>query len=142
VCLSNIFYSQAAHGKDDKGDLWSALANTEWGKIPGYVRDNMCYFEYCGPRSTNDYTVVKGAVLTDDANEVLPLGDENGEEIFCAVAQTSNATIPGKARIGYVGYVYDGQGVYEASSSFSYLGPRKTPFDAAAAETRAKASTS
>ena len=114
-----------------------ALANTEWGKIPGYVRENTCYFEYCGARSSTDFTLVKGAVLTNDPNEISPLGNEDGEELYCALVNTRVGTIPGKASIGYCKYVYDGKS-YETGNSFSYLGPRKTPLDFAAAETRAK----
>jgi hypothetical protein len=132
--------SQEPHGNDNKGYLLCAVANTEWGKIPGYVRDNSCYFEYCGARNSTDFTLVKGAVLTDDPNEISPLGDENGEELYCALVHTLVGTIPGKARMGNCKYVYDGQS-YESRRSFSYLGPRRTPLDFAAAVIRAKVRT-
>ena len=101
------------------------------------MRDNKCYFEYCGARSSTDFTLVKGAVLTDEPNEVSPLGDENGEELYCAIVNTNVGTIPGKAQIGNCKYVYEGLS-YETGCAFSYLGPRKTPLDIAAAEVRAK----
>ena len=137
--------SQAAHGRDDKGNLRCALANTEWGKIPGYVRDSesTCFFEYCGARSTADFTLVKGAVLTDDANDVLPLGDADGDEVYCAVAQTTNGSIPGMVRNGQFSYVFEGESKCwpeTAGLPLSYVGPRKTPLDVAAAENRAKVS--
>ena len=101
------------------------------------MRGNTCYFEYCGARSSTDFTLVKGAVLTHDPSEISPLGNENGEELYCALINTRVGTIPGKARIGNCKYAYDGKS-YETGRSFSYLGPRKTPLDFAAAESRAK----
>jgi hypothetical protein len=139
--------AQAAHGQDSNGaGLRSAIANTEWGKIPGCVRDSesVCYFVYrstCG--NTTDYTIVKGAVFSDDSNDVLPLGEEDGDEYFCAVASTPYGRLPGKAKDGTFYYAYDNGGSGGGACycmSVSYLGPRKSPLDVAAAETKAKAS--
>ncbi len=101
------------------------------------MRDNTCYFEYCGARSSTDFTLVKGAVLTSDPNEISPLGNENGEGLYCALVNTVVGTIPGKAQTGNCKYVYDGRS-YETGRSFSYLGPRRIPIDFAAAEIKAK----
>jgi hypothetical protein len=85
---------------------------------------------------------VKGAVFSDDPNEVLPLGEEDGDEVFCAVASTCYGRIPGKVKNGTFSYYYAGvSNTIECyCTSVSYLGPRKSPLDIAAAETKAKAS--
>ncbi len=138
----SLYFWQESHGKDSRGNLRCALANTEWGKIPGYVRESegTCYFVYNGARSTTDFSLVKGAVLTDDANEVLPLGDESGVEVYCAVARTPHGTIPGRARNGDFIYAYDGEAYYDqtAISYVTYIGPRLKPLDISAGEIRAK----
>jgi hypothetical protein len=102
----------------------------------------VCYFDYYGYRNTTDYTIVKGAVFSDDSNEILPLGEEDGDAVFCAVATTGYGRLPGKEKNGYFYIVSDGDShnIPCYTTSVSYLGPRKTPLDVAAAETKAKAS--
>jgi hypothetical protein len=110
-CAILFVSSLAAHGQDSNGiGLRSALANTQWGEIPGYVRDgeSVCYFVYGSRGDTTDYTIVKGAVFSDDSNEVFPLGEEDSDEVFCAVGSTPYGRIPGRANYGIFSYSYDG----------------------------------
>ncbi len=103
----------------------------------------MCYFYYHGTSgNTTDYTIVKGAVFSDDRDEVLPLGEVDGEEVFCAVARTGYGRTPGQALRGFYSYAYGGNTGFERcyETKVSFLGPRKTPLDVAAAENKAKAS--
>ncbi len=121
--------TQAPQGKDGRGGLWCAIANTEWGAIPGWARagEDTCHFEYYGPKASTDFTLVKGAIITDDANEIDPLGHENGEEIYCGVAISSVGLVPGKARVGgWCQYAHDGV-AGGGPSGFRFVGPRKSP---------------
>ena len=36
------------HQNDGTGPLWCAIANTEWGKIPGKANHDTCWFAYGG----------------------------------------------------------------------------------------------
>jgi hypothetical protein len=41
------------------GDFYCAVANTEWGKIPGKAKDGTCWFYYGGEaKSTTDFQYV------------------------------------------------------------------------------------
>jgi TPR repeat protein len=87
---------------------------------------------------------VKGAVLTDDKSEVLPLGDMGDGDLYCAVGRTPYGSIPGRALNDQFTYVYEGEAKCwpeTAGISLSYVGPRVAPLDIAAAEVRAKART-
>jgi len=39
--------------------LWCAVANTEWGKIPGKAKEGTCWFPYGGEeKTTTDFQYV------------------------------------------------------------------------------------
>lgn len=110
---------------DGRGDQYAAIANTEWGKIPGKACDNTCWFPYGGAehettdfeyltclRSENsdhgmDIELVKGSSPPDNA---LCLGfqtDGAGEQ-WMGVAETEWGQIPCKAGYGICWYGYGG----------------------------------
>ncbi len=119
--------TQAPHGKDKEGGLWCAIAKTEWGTIPGWARpgESTCYFEYYGPQSSTNFTLVQGVIITDDASEIEPLGMENGEAVYCGVATSPSGCIPGKARVGgWCQYAHHGV-AGGGPTGFRFIGPRK-----------------
>jgi hypothetical protein len=108
------------------------------------VRDSegVCHFFYGNrARSTYDFTLVKDAILTDDADEILPLGDDGSADTYCAVLQTQSGTVPGWLLRDRFYSVIDGQpyiqALYQHDSSITYVGPRKKPLNLSADEVQA-----
>jgi hypothetical protein len=57
-------FSEECHGKaqghqEEGGKLWCAVANTDWGAIPGKAKDGECWYPYAGEEhSTSDFRYV------------------------------------------------------------------------------------
>ena len=50
------------HQNDGAGDLWCAVAHTEWGHIPGKAKGGDCWFPYGGKEhSTRDFHYFDGS---------------------------------------------------------------------------------
>jgi hypothetical protein len=143
----------APHGQSSKeGQLWCAIAETKWGRIPGKSDGFKCWFGYngqeheaskfeiytrqgvgktcegidpCGnqkagstsTKTSTSTTIVNGVkttittTITTDCTEVF---------LWCAVANTSEGKIPGKADASQCWYTLDGREL--AATDFEFVG--------------------
>lgn len=95
-----IFGDVKPQGIDpSRGQNWCAMAKTVFGMIPGkvYVGEDKCYYTYDGKEhSTGNFVLVKSQKLSDKPDD-KPQGAEKDKKMWCAVADTANGTICGKA---------------------------------------------
>lgn len=104
----------------DSGEYYLAVANTEWGRIPGKARDGVCWFSYWGNEheSTDfDYITHPNSMTTVSNNGdgpppgARPIGyqDDGRGDQYAAIANSEWGRIPGKACDGTCWYPYNGQ---------------------------------
>lgn len=105
---------------DGGGDLWCAIAKTEWGKIPGKANANgECWFPYGGEEHTTtrfkyaitDWEDDSSSSSSDSDKEALAPGfqRDGAGHLWCAIANTEHGQIPGKAKGGTCWYPYGGE---------------------------------
>jgi len=105
---------------DGRGDQWIAVAETEWGKIPGKACGSSCWYGYNGQEYETDqfhYVVhtsphklvrndnlgpPEGAIVTGNQN------DGRGDQ-YAAIAISEWGRIPGKAEGNTCWYPYGGE---------------------------------
>ena len=102
------------------GDLWVAVANTEWGRIPGKAKDGICWYGYGGEEHETDdfYVVVHTSPhkLVEHDFSGPPEGaaatgyqtDGRGAQ-FAAIAHSEWGRIPGKADGDMCWFPYGGE---------------------------------
>lgn len=107
--------------QDDFGDLYVAIAKSEWGQIPGKAAGNTCWFPYNGKEeATNDFYWVTCCrhykLVKHDKDKSKPprLAVLAGYQPDCgylypAIANTKEGKIPGKAKGGNCWYAYGGE---------------------------------
>ena len=120
--------------KDQFGEnycLYSAVALSRWGDIPGKAKGNTCWFSYEGKEYLTDNFVWLTSMrpLQMEENKGSPpnlavLCATNGTAWFAAVATTRWGNIPGKAKDSTCFYSYDGK---EYSTKDFYWLVRDTP---------------
>lgn len=105
--------------EDGGGEYYSAVANSEWGRIPGKAKDGRCWYSYGGnEHETDDFDLVTYPVtITTVANDgngpppgARPIGFQNngaGDQ-YAAIAITEWGRIPGKAVDKVCWYPYGG----------------------------------
>jgi len=107
---------------DGQGSLWCAVAETEWGRIPGKAKDGVCWFSYGGKEhETRNFQLVYDRVLSQQ-----PIGPSHGFQndgagpLWCAVANTPHGNIPGKANSANTCWYAYGGSEHE-TRDFSYV---------------------
>jgi len=112
---------------DGAGELWSVVAHTEHGDIPGKGKGNECWYPYGGrENSTNNFSwVVAIGWRLERGNAPpqngFPVGFQNdgAGTLWAAVAHTNHGDIPGKAKGNECWYPYGGR--EETTNNFSWL---------------------
>ena len=112
---------------DGAGDLYSAVANTEWGKIPGKAKDGTCWYSYGGKEYTTcefswvcapfeTYTLYKNDGYGPPVYALkVGLQTDGAGEFYAAVAITDHGRIPGKAKDNTCWYSYGGNEIYTSA---------------------------
>ncbi len=104
---------------DGTGALWCAVANTEWGSIPGKANDDSCWYPYGGEEHltsdfqmvTSDNPLIKVRNNGSQPDGALRCGfqiDGTGD-LYAAIAITEWGEIPGKAKDDTCWYSYGGE---------------------------------
>lgn len=112
---------------DGRGDQYAAIANTEWGTIPGKACDDTCWYPYGGAEyETDDFEYVACSRVSDPYHEKMDIDfvkqcdppanglmmgyqNDGGGDHWVAVADTEYGKIPGKAKDGTCWYCYNGE---------------------------------
>lgn len=119
---------------DGVGEIYSAVAKTRWGTIPGKAKGKTCWFPYGG----KEYTTENFVWLTSmrpvkmKRNEGHPpklaiqcaFQEDGAGYLYAAIAETKWGKIPGKAKDSTCWYPYGGREYY--TSDFYWL-VRGTP---------------
>lgn len=119
---------------DGVGEIYSAVAKTRWGTIPGKAKGKTCWFPYGG----KEYTTENFVWLTSmrpvkmKRNEGHPpkvaiqcaFQEDGAGYLYAAIAETKWGEIPGKAKDSTCWYPYGGREYY--TSDFYWL-VRGTP---------------
>jgi len=115
------------HQNDAAGDVYTAIAHTPHGDIPGKAIGNTCWYCYNGEeKSTNDFSYCVGHAHLRHCNSYQPnhpsLGHQNDcGNVYPAIANTQWGTIPGKAIGKTCWYPYGGE--EHKTSDFQYVVP-------------------
>jgi len=118
---------QTGFQNDRAGALWSAVAHTNWGDIPGKAKGGECWFSYGGKEhATNNFSYVVGRNFRLQKSNVPPPGslqtgfqNDGAGALWSAVAHSNWGDIPGKAKGGECWFPYGGQ--EHSSNNFSYV---------------------
>jgi len=114
----------------DSGEYCLAVANTEWGRIPGKARDGVCWFPYWGnEHQVDDFEYVthpNSMTTVPNTGDGPPPGarpigwqnDGRGDQ-YAVIANTEWGRIPGKACDNTCWYPYWGQ--EHVTEDFEYL---------------------
>ncbi|KAJ8304028.1 hypothetical protein KUTeg_017611 [Tegillarca granosa] len=104
---------------DGCGELWSAVANTPYGTIPGKAKDGTCWYPYGGKEHvTKDFswiTCVRPVEMVWNGGCVPPQAIQCGFQtdgcgyLYAAIAETKWGRIPGKAKDDTCWYSYGGR---------------------------------
>ena len=90
--------------------MWCAIANTEHGKCPGKAKEGTCWFSYGGKEyQTNDFKLVKSRKYSTECKGKPQAKQDDGTDLWCAVANTPHGHIPGKAHGDTCWYPYGGK---------------------------------
>jgi hypothetical protein len=117
------------HQNDGAGDVWVAIAHTQWGEIPGKAQGNTCWYAYGGNEHyTNNFSWVVGHAHLVHVNQCQhpqhpALGHQNdgAGSVWPAIANTQWGTIPGKAIGNTCWYPYGGKEY--VTNDFCYVVP-------------------
>ena len=115
---------------DGAGELWSAVANTQWGTIPGKANRQTCWYPHNRKEhTTSDFSFVTASnyVRQVENNGTGPplnaakLGYEKdgAAQTYCVLANTVHGMIPGKANYDTCWYPYGGN--EHMTKHFSWL---------------------
>jgi len=115
------------HQSDGAGKLYLALAHTPHGDIPAKAKGNQAWYPYGGQEHTcNNFSwiSVPGYSLVPNTNSGAPWnaisGRQNdGAQVWAAIANTSHGQIPAKASGSTAWYPYGGK--EHTTSSFSWI---------------------
>lgn len=102
--------------------MWCAVANTQWGKVPGKCRKGECWFPWGGKaHKTTDFVKVRSTVFSKNEKGTKAQGFQtnNNQALWCAIADTPHGKIPGKAAGGTCWYPYNG--AEHLTNSFTYV---------------------
>lgn len=110
---------QKGNQTDGYGVLWSAVANTPHGTIPGKAKDGTCWYPYGGKEHlTKDFSWItcgRPVEMIWNGGPVPPQAIQCGVQtdgcgnLYAAVAETKWGRIPGKAKDGTCWYSYGGK---------------------------------
>ena len=119
---------------DGVGEIYSAVAKTSWGTIPGKAKGKTCWFPYGGKEYTTGnfvwLTSMQPVKMKKNEGHPPKLAIECGFQedgagyLYAAIAQTKWGKIPGKAKDSTCWYPYGGSEYY--TSDFYWL-VRGTP---------------
>lgn len=121
INVSDTFSHKALKlgNQHDAGDLWVAVANTEWGTIPGKAKDGNCWYSYGGEEHiTQDFVWVTSdcpVKLVKNEGIVPPLAvvcgyQDNHGYLYPAIADDDTiGRVPGKASGNTCWYPYGGK---------------------------------
>lgn len=100
---------------------YCGVAHTPWGRIPGKVKGNTCWYPYAGKEHTTDQFELIDARGVSKQPGPVAHGRQLNEvgDIWCALATTGWGLIPGKAKDGVCWYPYGGK--EHISTSFNYV---------------------
>jgi len=113
---------------DGAGQVWVAVAHTQWGNIPGKAKGNTCWFPYGGKeQSTNNFSWVDvpGHQFVRNSGFVPPNAIACGNQtdgagtLWAAIAHTPQGNIPGKAIGNNCWYPYGGS--EQSTNNFSWI---------------------
>jgi len=117
---------QTGHQNDGSGELFSAVAHTEHGDIPGKAKDRTCWYPYQGSEHLTDnfswvcnsWDLVRGGHLPEDA---IRAGHQNdgAEYLWCVVGHGPHGDVPGKGKDNTCWYPYGGSEV--VTQDFSWI---------------------
>jgi len=117
------------HQNDGAGTLYTAVAHTNHGDIPGKAKGNTCWYPYAGKEEyTQDFSYVACPTfkLSKACNGVIPrhsiaTGHQNDAAgtLYAGVAHTNHGDIPGKANANTCWYPYGGK--EELTQNYSYV---------------------
>lgn len=109
-------YQKDGVGKTLSYSLYSAVALSRWGAIPGKAMGNTCWFSYEGKEyhTENFVWLTSMRQLQMKENKGSPpklavLCARNGTAWYAAIAKTSWGNIPGKAKDSTCFYSYNGK---------------------------------
>jgi len=128
VCFSKMQESPpwSATGHQNDGPLWTAIAHSPWGDIPGKAKGNTCWFAYGGEeKMALDFSYVAPGLLVKNDGINVPKGAVSiGEQIdaghlYAVIAHTQWGDIPGKAQGNNCWFSYGGEEVY--TTDFSWI---------------------
>jgi len=117
---------QTGFQNDGAGALWSVVAHTQWGEIPGKGKGGDCWFPYGGKEHhtnsfswvvVNPWELVRGGNAPQDG--VKGHQNDGAGEVWCAIAHTDKGDIPGKAKGNDCWYSYGGQELH--TNNFSWV---------------------
>lgn len=123
---------------DGAGVLYSAVANTQWGTIPGKAKGKTCWYSYKGKEIyTNDFSWVCAKLGTVDLVKSSGLGPspqalkvghqtDGAGDLYAAVAISDHGTIPGKAKDKTCWYPYGGKETYTNKFYWVTVNPDNT----------------
>jgi len=103
---------KTGHQTDGGGDLYTAVAHTNHGDIPGKANSSTCWYPYGGAEtSTNNFSfVISTYDLVKSGSQpsrAVACGHQNDAGTLCAaVAHTDHGEIPGKAKGDTCWYPY------------------------------------
>jgi len=108
----------AAHQTDGAGQLWSVIAHTDKGDVPGKAKGGECWYPWGGhEHTTHDFSYIVGSYeLVHNTGHTpahaAPYGKQHDSGVYYPmIARTAHGTIPGKAKDGHGWYPYGGKEV-------------------------------
>ena len=114
---------------DGAGELWSAVAQSAWGTVPGKAKENTCWFSYGGKEyHTKNFcwlTSMRPVRMERNSGHPPKLAiqcahqDDGAGYLYAAIAETKWGRIPGKAKDSTCWYPYGGKEYY--TSDFHWL---------------------
>jgi hypothetical protein len=119
---------KSGHQNDGAGDLYTAVAHTDKGNIPGKAKNNSCWYPYGGKENeihNFSYVVMPNWRLEKNhghpPGNAIPVGQQNdgAGDLYAAVAHTDKGNIPGKAKNNTCWYPYGGK--EQETSNFSWV---------------------
>jgi len=116
------------HQNDGAGTLFTVVAHTDHGNIPGKAKGNACWYPYGGgEKTTNNFSWVISKhwrLFKSNGNYIpasaLKTGHQNdgAGDLYAGVAHTNHGDIPGKANANKCWYPYDNKETETNNFSF------------------------
>jgi hypothetical protein len=113
---------------DGAGDLWSVIAHTNWGDIPGKGKNGTCWFPYGGNENTSNnfswvvikpFELIRAPYSLPNTSIACGFQSDGVGKLWLAVAHTEFGDIPGKAKDGTCWFPYGG--TERTTNNFSWV---------------------